>query len=156
MFFMLYDFVAMPYVFNEYRKCFRDLTEEELKLTLHAMRFLVKKKIEVERIVKLNKYQINREEKTIKFVYHYNKFVINRYVNYKNSPLEKQIESMGELRTIYRVFPKGVWSKRKTDVFSVPIFSEEEVRKMLGLPLKKVKRKLLTKKNKRLIINLSI
>lgn len=146
----------MSYVFNEYRKSFRSLSAEELRLTISAMQFLVKKKIEVDRIVKLNKYQIDRESKRVKFTYNHEKFTVVRYIKYKNSPLEKQIESMGKLRTIYRVFPKGVWSKRKTDLFSVPIFSEEEARKMLGLPPKKYKQKLLTKTGKRLIINISI
>lgn len=133
----------------------RDLTPEELGRTVRAMHFLYKKGITIDRIVTANCFQLDREAKTIAFSYNLKHLTLNRIIKYKNTPLEKQIDALPELRSKHRIFPKKVWAKRKTDLFSVPIFEESEARQLLGIPKKKTK-KILTKISERYIINISI
>ena len=141
--------------YQELMSGFRDLTPEELGRTVRAMHFLHKKGITIDRIVTANCFQLDREAKTIAFSYNLKHLTLNRIIKYKNTPLEKQIETLPELRSKHRIFPKQVWSKRKTNLFSVPIFSEAEARHLLGIPDKK-KPKALTKQGNRYILNLSI
>lgn len=145
----------MTYV-QEQAANFRDLTPEELGRTVRAMQYLYKKGITIDRIISANCFQLDREEKTINFSYELKYLTVNRAIKYKNSPLEQQIDALPELRSRHRIFPKKVWGKRKTSLFSVPIFDEDETRCLLGLPPLKKSKKTLTKKDKRLIIRVSI
>ena len=141
---------------TEWAASFRDLTPEELARTTRAMRYLYAKGINPQRIADLHRGQLDREAKTATFHYEHKSITVCRTINYANSPLELQIEAMPELKTSYRVFPKKVWGKRKTDVFSVPRFTEAEIRQLLGLPQRKNHKPPLIFSRKRLIINLSI
>ncbi len=142
---------------EEQAALFRPLTPEELQVTSAAMKFLYyKKHISIENIRYLKCYSLDYKKKTIKFIYDTKYFKILRSFSYANTPLEDQVKALPSLHSRFRIFPAGVWTKRKIWGSGVPIFSENEVRQILGLrPKWNIKKIDWNKSEKQVIIRIN-
>ena len=137
---------------QEREEKFRPLSQEELELEVRAMRWLYKKGISIEDIRRFTVYQT--EGNCVAKYYPLKHFAVRRVIPFSNTPLEAQIKALPALKSRFRIFPKKVWTKRKIQGAFVPIWSEAEIRSLLGLKPKKEPKAKIDKESHKIILTL--
>lgn len=115
----------------------RELTPDELRIEIEAMKWLKEKGFSIPEIMYFGKYRINEENKTIPRSKRFGFLIIRKEIPYADTPLEAQITQAVEvLKSSIYIFPRWAWKGRKPQPV-MRTWTEAEIFSFLCLQKKK-------------------